>query len=73
MNNDQHEFEQFMKHREEVARAYVNGEATPLGEIVTHHSPATFFGPRGGHRQGAETAWSTYEKDATNFENGEGH
>lgn len=70
MNNDQHDFEQFMKQRDEAAGAYVNGEAVPLGEIVTHHSPATFFGPLGGYRQGAEAVWSQYERDARSFESG---
>jgi ketosteroid isomerase-like protein len=68
MNNDQHDFEQFMKQRSEIARAYVSGEPAPLSEIVARHSPATFFGPQGGHRQGAEAVWSTYERDAAAFE-----
>src|SRR5881396_267932 len=70
MNNDQHDFEQFMKQRDEVARSYVSGEAAPLGEIVAHHSPATFFGPQGGYRQCAEAVGSKYERDATIFESG---
>lgn len=68
MNDEQQDFEQFMKQRSEVARAYVSGEAAPLGEIVTYYSPATFFGPQGGYRQGAETVWSKYKSDATIFE-----
>jgi hypothetical protein len=46
MNNDLHHFEQFMKRREDVARAYVRSDAEPLGRIVTRVSPATFFGPQ---------------------------
>jgi ketosteroid isomerase-like protein len=70
MNNDQHDFKQFMKQRSEAAQSYINGDAAPLGEIATRHSPATFFRPFGGYKQGAETVWSQYEGDATSFESG---
>jgi ketosteroid isomerase-like protein len=70
MHNDQHDFEQFMKQRSEAASAYINGEAAPLGELVAHHSPATFFRPSGDYYQGAEAVWSRYELDATSFESG---
>jgi ketosteroid isomerase-like protein len=70
MNNDQHDFEQFMEQRGKAAHAYINGDATVLSEIVTHHSPATFFRPSGGYCQGAEAVWSQYEHDAANFDPG---
>src|SRR5262245_39447269 len=70
MNKDLHDFEQFMKQRHEVARAYVRGDAGPLGRIVTHDFSATFFGPQGGYRQDAAKVWSTYEHDAALFEPG---
>jgi ketosteroid isomerase-like protein len=70
MHNNQHDFEQFMKQRSKAALAYINGDAAPLGEIVAHHSPATFFRPSGHYYQGAEAVWSQYELDATSFESG---
>lgn len=70
MNNDQHDFEQFMEQRSKVALAYINGDAAPLGEITAHHSLATFFKPFGGYVQGAEAVWSQYERDATLFASG---
>lgn len=70
MHNDQRDFEQFMKQRSKAALAYINGDVTPLGELVAHHSPATFFRPSGDYYQGAEAVWSQYERDATSFESG---
>jgi hypothetical protein len=45
---DLRDFERFLERREEAARAFVSGEAAPLGRIVARVLPATFFGPRGG-------------------------
>jgi len=70
MSTDLHDFKQFMKQREEAAKAYVNGKSVPLGGIVTRDLPATFFGPGGGYREGAEKVFATYEKDAGSFEDG---
>jgi ketosteroid isomerase-like protein len=70
MNKDLHDFQQFMKHREDVGRAYVNGNAEPLSHIVTHVSPATFLGPQGGHQEGAQKVATKYEHDAMAFNTG---
>jgi len=70
MKDDQHDFETFMKRREEAARAYVTGDAEPLRGVAARTLPATFFGPGGGYRQGAEEVFSTYEHDVAAFEPG---
>lgn len=67
MNNDLQDFQTFMKQRDEVAQAYVNGDAAPLGEIVTHDNPATFFAPFGGYLQGADAVAMRYAHDANSF------
>ena len=61
-------FEQFMRQREEAARAYVRGNAQPLDRIVARSSDATFFGPQGGKVHGASRVSSTYANDAQNLE-----
>lgn len=70
MSNDLQDFEQFMQQREEAARAYVQGDAAPLGRLAARVSPATFFSPQGSYREGADDVWQTYEQDATSFESG---
>ena len=70
MNNDLQDFEQFMKRREDVAQAYVNGGAKPLRSIATLVSPATFFSPGGDYQQGAEHVISIQEQGAKQFEPG---
>lgn len=56
-----------MRQRAAAADAYVRGDPAPLGQIVAHASAATFFGPRGGHVQGADEVWAGYERDAAAF------
>lgn len=70
MSNDLRDFQQFMKRREEAARAYVRGDAAPLGQVVAHESEATFFGPAGGYQQGAAQVFERYERDAKSFQPG---
>jgi ketosteroid isomerase-like protein len=68
MGHDLHDFEQFMKRRDEAARAYVRGDAVPLGRLVTEKAGATFFGPSGGFEHGPQQVASAYESGATQFE-----
>ncbi len=70
MTNDLHDFEQFVKRREDAVRVYVGGDAAALGRIVAGVSPATFFCPRGGYEQGADHVYSVYERDAAHFTSG---
>ena len=70
MSDDKAHFEQFMKQREAAAKAYVSGDAAPLGRMSARQSPATFFGPRGGIVRGAEEVSSRYERDAGHFQPG---
>ena len=68
MNNDLHGFEQFMKQRESAASAYVSGDATAVGALLTQHAPSSFFGPMGGHIEGAKKVWTTHEHGAEQFQ-----
>jgi ketosteroid isomerase-like protein len=70
MNTKRSDFMEFMDARLNIARAYVSGDAAPLGQIVSHDSPATFFGPKGGYVEGAEQVWSTHQQGAAHFSPG---
>jgi hypothetical protein len=71
MNDDLRDFEAFMMRRDQAARAYVSGDAAPLGGIVAHTLPATFFAPDGGYEDGATEVASRYERDAALFASGD--
>lgn len=43
MKNALHDFEEFIKRREEASRAFVNGDVAPLDRIAVHVSPANYF------------------------------
>jgi ketosteroid isomerase-like protein len=70
MDHASKQFEQFMKQREEVAQAYVNGDPRPLAEISTNSNPATFFGPSGDYEQGAKKVLAINEHAAAQFQKG---
>lgn len=70
MDKNLENFKQFMKQREDAARAYVCGNPAPVASITTRVSPATFFGPRGDFHQGADNVLSTFNKDAAIFGTG---
>jgi NAD(P)H-dependent FMN reductase/ketosteroid isomerase-like protein len=68
VNGDgEHEFDGFMKRRQEIASAYVHGDGAPLAASVTKESPATFYCPGGEIEQGAEQVAERYARDAKSF------
>src|SRR4051812_4660803 len=70
MNNDMHDFVQFMKQREEASLAFVNGDIGPLDHIATHVLPATIFGPQGDYVVGADKVNAANASGAKHFETG---
>jgi ketosteroid isomerase-like protein len=67
MTDEHLDFQQFLKQRADIALAWVNGDATPLDDVVTRREPATFFGPGGGHVAGAEQVAKDYRQGSTHF------
>jgi ketosteroid isomerase-like protein len=61
------DFQEFMKRRDDASRAFVNGELAPFDSMTTRISPMTFFGPRGGVRNGLDEVSAGYERDAAGF------
>jgi ketosteroid isomerase-like protein len=70
MSDQVHDFALFLKRREQISQAYVNGDAAPLRLISTQRDPATFFGPMGGYVAGAEQVFATNQRGAQQFELG---
>jgi ketosteroid isomerase-like protein len=66
-----HDFASFMRQRSKAAAEFVRGNAEPVADLSTREQPATFFGPMGGHVDGAERVRATYETDAARFHDGE--
>lgn len=71
MPDELDDFRRFMKTREEAARAYVNGDAAPLGRIAARSGDASFFGPDGTRELGGERVATRYVRDAAAFASGE--
>jgi ketosteroid isomerase-like protein len=67
MDENLESFKQFMKQREDAARAYVCGDPTLVDSITTRVSPATFFGPRGDSHQGVDDVLFTFNEGAAMF------
>jgi NAD(P)H-dependent FMN reductase/ketosteroid isomerase-like protein len=61
------DFESFMARRDEIARAYVNGDGAPLEAITAHNGSASFFPPTGGVERGTGPVDARYQKDAKLF------
>jgi ketosteroid isomerase-like protein len=61
---------EFLKRRDEIATAYVNGDATPLDAIVTRTDPASFLSPGGDALTGAAAVAKRYVADAGHFAQG---
>lgn len=70
MNKETEDFKEFMKRREQAAKAYVSGDPQPLDEISVRDDPATFYGPGGDFEKGAGDVSKRYIKDAASFEEG---
>jgi NAD(P)H-dependent FMN reductase/ketosteroid isomerase-like protein len=64
------DFDTFMKRRADIARAYVNGDASPLDQIVARSGAASFFPPTGGVETGAEAVAKRYDADVKTFRPG---
>ncbi|WP_341677372.1 nuclear transport factor 2 family protein [Niveibacterium sp. SC-1] len=67
------DFRRFMEQREVAARAYMEGDAAPLAELVAERLPASFFPPGGGRVEGAPEVAERYMTDARAFGGGETH
>lgn len=61
------EFEDFLRVREEAARAYVRGDGAKVDAITAHDGAASFHSPRGDTVVGAKEVAARYLADAKAF------
>ncbi|MBN8951876.1 MULTISPECIES: nuclear transport factor 2 family protein [unclassified Rhizobium] len=71
MSNDLQSFQKFMALRNDIAVAFVNGDAGPVLEITTNTPPFSFFGPKGGQELDLARATASFSIDAAQFGQGE--
>jgi ketosteroid isomerase-like protein len=64
------DFETFLRERERVSEAYINGNAGPLAAIATSHDPASFMPPSGDVVEDAETVSHAHADGAKAFSQG---
>jgi len=67
---DSGSFNKFLQRRDEIATAYVNGDAAPLDAIVPHSDSASFMSPGGDSVTGATAVAQRYATDAGSFAKG---
>lgn len=64
------EFPEFLKDRERISNAYIQGRPDELTAIATRHDPATFMPPSGEVVSGAEAVSRAHTSGAKIFRNG---
>lgn len=64
------DFTAFLRERERVSTAFLNGDAAALEAISTLVSPATIFGPKGDCVQGASQVNQANAQAAAGFDRG---
>lgn len=70
MDDARKSFLVFMEERKKAGSAYVNGDAGPVLSLTTAADPSSFYGPGGGHIEGASKVRSSHEDGAKAFADG---
>lgn len=68
MDKNLESFKEFMKQRENAARAYVCGKPDFVAALTTNIDPVTFFGPNGAIFQSANEVLQIFNQGAAMFD-----